>query len=157
MMGLLEYVLFQYKRRVTDCLNNPQGGSEESKALAEAQVKLEELQKAAADLQVQLALQREEEAKATAAHNSLLAAEAEATAAANEFQRQEDEHKKKISSLEAKSTDASIGTVSRNKAVQELAQAKGEDPLPLRRAKITQVCHCHTNYPSIHFILSFLR
>jgi DNA repair exonuclease SbcCD ATPase subunit len=138
MMGLLEYLLFQYRRRVTDCLNNAQGGSEESKALAAAQVKLEELQKAAADLQVQLAQQREDEAKAKAAHASLVVAEEEARAASAEFQRQEDEYKAKIAALEAKTQDANLGTVSRNKAVQELAQLKGADPLPLRRAKITQ-------------------
>jgi len=43
-----------------------------------------------------------------------------------------------VAKLEAKSTDANLGTVARNKAVQELAQLKGSDPLPLRRAKITQ-------------------
>jgi len=32
----------------------------------------------------------------------------------------------------------SLGAVARNKAVQELAQLRGQDPLPLRKAKITQ-------------------
>jgi colicin import membrane protein len=59
-------------------------------------------------------------------------------AAAAELQRQEDDYKKKCSDLDAKTKDQSTGTVSRNKAVQELAQLKGQDPLPLRKAKITQ-------------------
>ena len=78
------------------------------------------------------------------------------SAAAQEFQKQEDDYKKQvcligmdvcvtrhlsskqIATLDAKTKDQSIGQVSRNKAVQELAQLKGQDPLPLRRAKITQ-------------------
>jgi len=152
MMGLLEYLLFYYRKRVTDCLNNPQGGSEESKAVQEAQTKLDELNAAVIELQAQLVQQRETEAKAKsaeaaavdaetkakAAEDALRAAEAEARAAADEFKRQEDDFKAKIAALEAKSQDPNIGTVSRNKAVQELAQLKGSDPLPLRRAKITQ-------------------
>jgi len=123
-MALLEYLLFVFRRRVTDCLNNPQGGGEESKQLAEAQAKLEELLKAVEECQ-----KAEAQAKA---------AEAEAKAAAAEFHRQEEEYKDAIAKLEAKSTDAALGQVARNKAVQELAQLKGTDPLPLRRAKITQ-------------------
>ncbi len=40
--------------------------------------------------------------------------------------------------LERKSTDPASSTVTRNKAAAELAQLKQENPLPLRRAKITQ-------------------
>jgi chromosome segregation ATPase len=146
MMALLEYLLFKFRRMVTACLNNPQGGGpEEQKALAEAQRQVEELNKALADLTVQLGVQREAEAaaksaesKAKAAEAILKAAEAEAKAAQAEFQKQEDDYKKQISSLEAKTKNESIGMVARNKAVQELAQLKGQDPLPLRRAKITQ-------------------
>ncbi len=50
----------------------------------------------------------------------------------------EDDYKKKIADLDGKTKDMSLGAVARNKAVQELAQLKGQDPLPLRRAKITQ-------------------
>lgn len=38
--------------------------------------------------------------------------------------------------MEAKSKEGTL--VQKNKAVQELAQLKAEDPLPLRKAKITQ-------------------
>jgi len=152
-MALLEFLLFQYKRGVKACLTNPQGGGpEEQKALAEAQAKLEALQRAAEDLQVQLERQKKAEAAAkdaeaqakaaedlaVAAHNKLLAAEEEAKAAAAELQRQEDDFKNKCSALDAKTKDQSTGQVARNKAVQELAQLKGQDPLPLRKAKITQ-------------------
>merc|ERR1712137_427004 len=44
----------------------------------------------------------------------------------------------KKSELERKGNDESIGLVTRNKAKNELAQLLAEDPLPLKRAKITQ-------------------
>jgi hypothetical protein len=40
--------------------------------------------------------------------------------------------------LEAKTKDPNASTVAKSKAANELAQLKGEDPLPLRKAKITQ-------------------
>jgi chromosome segregation ATPase len=58
--------------------------------------------------------------------------------AVDELKKQEDEYNKKISDLTAKSTDTSATLVNRNKAAAELAQLKSEDPLPLRKAKITQ-------------------
>jgi hypothetical protein len=109
---------------VTECLNNPQGGGEETKQLIEAQAKLEELLKAA------------EEART--AEDKAKAAEVEAKAAAAELHRQEEEFKNQVTTLEAKSTNMSLGQVARNMAVQDLAALKGSDPLPLRRAKITQ-------------------
>jgi len=62
----------------------------------------------------------------------------ELQAAVDELKKQEDEYNKKINDLTAKSTDASASMVNRSKAANELAQVKAEDPLPLRKAKITQ-------------------
>lgn len=68
-----------------------------------------------------------------------------ATAADNEnkrcladLHREEDEFNGKIAKFEAISTDPSLGVVKKNIAVNQLAQLKAEDPLPLRRAKISQ-------------------
>jgi len=65
-------------------------------------------------------------------------AEDEARAADAELKRQQDELAAKMADLEGKSKNQSLGAVARNKAVQELAQLRGQDPLPLRKAKITQ-------------------
>jgi chromosome segregation ATPase len=62
----------------------------------------------------------------------------ELQAAVDELKKQEDEYNGKINDLTKKSTDSSVSMVNRNKAANELAQLKGEDPLPLRKAKITQ-------------------
>jgi len=126
MMALVEYLLFKYKKLVTPCVNNPQGSldKEAQAQLEAAQAKVDELTKAVAD-------EQEAEAK-------VKAAEAEARAADAELKRQQDELNNKMAELDAKTKNQSLGQVARNKAVQELAQLRGQDPLPLRRAKITQ-------------------
>jgi uncharacterized membrane protein len=52
-------------------------------------------------------------------------------------QAQEDARNKKTEELKAKGEDQNLGVVARNKAKNELAQHLAEDPLPLRKAKIT--------------------
>jgi len=64
--------------------------------------------------------------------------EAALQAAVNDLQAQETAHKNAIATLEAKANDASSSDVKRGMAVNELAQLKSKDPLPLSKAKITQ-------------------
>jgi len=59
----------------------------------------------------------------------------EAKAAAEEVRKEQKIYDDKTSSLQAKTTQG--GVVSMNRAKAELAQHLAEDPLPLRRAKIT--------------------
>jgi len=65
-------------------------------------------------------------------------AEDELRAAVEDLKKQEEESKSKKDALRAKTTDGSLSTVQKSKAVNELAQLESEDPLPLRKAKITQ-------------------
>jgi len=65
-------------------------------------------------------------------------AEDENKAALDELHKQEKEYNQKVDDLTAKSNDSSLSTVQKNKAANELQQLKGEDPLPLRKAKINQ-------------------
>jgi len=71
-------------------------------------------------------------AKSTA--DAAAAAAAEQQAAVDDLKSQEDAHAAKTKELEAK---AEAGGVSGMKAKNELAQHLAEDPLPLRKAKIT--------------------
>merc|ERR1712000_631022 len=71
-------------------------------------------------------VEREQEAKA---------AQDELEAALAEVKAQEDAYNSKTEDLKKKSETG--GVVSRNKAANELAQHLAEDPLPLRKAKIT--------------------
>lgn len=65
----------------------------------------------------------------------LIEAKKELEAALAEVKAQEDAYNAKTAELTKKSEEG--GVVSRNKAKNELAQHLSEDPLPLRRAKIT--------------------
>lgn len=129
-----------------------QASGEAAKALAlaeksaeEAKVALEKSNKAATDaaeFQAASEKQAEEAKEATALQEKVLAdaeaAKAEVKAGAEALEAQEKEYNDKITKLEAKSTDSSLSTVKRGSYVAKLAALKSEDPLPLRKAKITQ-------------------
>jgi len=66
------------------------------------------------------------------------AAVAENEKALEELHAQEKAYQDKKEALEKTKNDMSIGVVKRNKAANELDQLLGEDPLPLRKAKINQ-------------------
>jgi chromosome segregation ATPase len=155
-MAMLEYLLFRYKKGVAEFVARPQGDN--TKELEKAEAMLAEVQQAfdeatrtadEAKKSAEIARKRAEEAAAAAAEAAARAAEAaaraaEAAAAADEqraalaeVQSQEDARNNKTKELTAKSEDQSIGLVTRNKAKNELAQHLAEDPLPLRKAKIT--------------------
>jgi DNA repair exonuclease SbcCD ATPase subunit len=104
---------------------------EQKKALAEQKQALEE-QKAAEEKQ-QKALEEQKKAE-----DAVRKSEAELRAAVDDLKNQEDSYHNAIKTLETKSNDESASTVAKSKAKAELAQLKQEDPLPLRKAKITQ-------------------
>jgi len=66
----------------------------------------------------------------------LRAAKAELDAALNELKAQEDAFNSSTAKLQRLSKEGTL--VSKNKAKNELAQHLSSDPLPLRKAKITQ-------------------
>eukprot|EP01105_Mastigella_eilhardi_P009929 TRINITY_DN232_c0_g1_i1.p2 TRINITY_DN232_c0_g1~~TRINITY_DN232_c0_g1_i1.p2 ORF type:complete len:353 (-),score=153.21 TRINITY_DN232_c0_g1_i1:74-1111(-) len=151
-LALVEYMLVKFNPdcSLKDLLTNPQG---DNKAEVDAaQQKLNAVQESLRQLEEKLENQRkavvaqkeaEENARLSlanqkAAEEQVKKAEAENQAAVDELHMQEQTYQDKISTLEAKANDASATTVSRSRAANELAQVKGEDPLPLRKAKITQ-------------------
>jgi chromosome segregation ATPase len=127
-MSLLEYLLWRYKKSVTQVENAPQGDNQAQ--VEAAQRKFDELSKASAETAAALEAQKREEAE-------LKVAEVELAAADKELKAQQEAYDTKIRTLEAASTDSTKGVVSRNKAANELSQVRAEDPLPLRKAKIT--------------------
>jgi len=97
-----------------------------------------ELAKAQALLDAVMAAFKEAEAKAQEARTleaPFKAAQEEVERALAEVKAEEDAYNGKID--DAKRRSESGGVVQRNKAANELAQLKAEDPLPLRKAKIT--------------------
>ena len=65
------------------------------------------------------------------------AAEKELQAVVNEITKQEEARAKKIAKLK-KTSETSSSVVAKGKAFQEMKALEGEDPLPLRKAKLTQ-------------------
>jgi len=128
-MALLEYLCFKYDKTVKAAVDAPQGGNEDE--INQAQAKLQAVQYALEEQQQALAAQKAQEEK-------VKKAEAELRAAIDDLKQQEDAFNLKKQTLKTKSEDMSGSTVARNKAANELAQLLGEDPLPLRKAKLTQ-------------------
>jgi DNA repair exonuclease SbcCD ATPase subunit len=126
---LVHILIFKFKIDWHKLVNATQGDNR--KELEEAQRKLDEVQAAfkAAEEKAQEAKKKEAEAKA---------AQKELEVALAELKAQEDAFNNRTKELTTKSEDTSVGVVTRNKAKAELAQHLSSDPLPLRRAKITQ-------------------
>ncbi|KAL6066290.1 hypothetical protein QOT17_009710 [Balamuthia mandrillaris] len=110
---LAHFLLFKYNINYRDLVNAPQGSLSPTE-LAKAQKMVEDAQ---------------------AACEAAQAREAELRAAERELKAQEDAYNRKTEELTRASETG--GAVSKNKAKAELAQHLAEDPLPLRRAKIT--------------------
>jgi len=128
---LAHYLIARYKADWHHLVNASQGDNQEE--IAKAQRMLEAAQKACRDAEVAAreAAQREAEAKA---------AKEELERALAELKAQEDAYNNKTAELKRKSEEGTI--VQKNKAKNELAQHLGEDPLPLRRAKLnTEAAH----------------
>eukprot|EP00727_Mastigamoeba_balamuthi_P011519 m51a1_g6990 hypothetical protein (291) ;mRNA; r:157614-158964 len=113
-MSVLEYLVWHFKKGIDETVDSPQGTSPE---LEEAQRALRKVQTAIED-----ARRLEEELRVAVA----------------DLKKQEEAYANRVRLLEEKANDASASTVARSRAANELAQVKGEDPLPLRKAKLTQ-------------------
>ena len=98
--------------------------AELTEAVAATQAAVAELEAAAAELQT--------------AEDTLHAAETELEEAIAALDAESEAYHGAIATAEAKANDDSLGVVTRNRAAAELSQLKAEDPLPLRKAKITQ-------------------
>lgn len=115
---LTHYLIMKYNVDWHDLVNAVLGDMEE---IRKAQQKLDEVQAALREAE-----QREQESKQ---------AKRELDAALKDVKDQEDARNNKTAELHRKSEEG--GLVSRNRAKAELAQHLAEDPLPLRKAKIT--------------------
>jgi len=72
------------------------------------------------------------------AEEAVRKSEDELRIAVDDLKRQEDEYHSKIKALETEINDENTKSFNRSKAANLLAQLKNEDPMPLRKAKITQ-------------------
>jgi len=135
-MSLIEYLLWKKKKTVEEVENAAQGDNQEE--IERCQAEIAKVQAAMEALQIKLDAQKAAFAEAKAAADKMRDAEAELQAAVDEFKAQEAAYLGKIKELEAIVADPSTSGMKKAKASNECAQLKAEDPLPLRRAKITQ-------------------
>jgi len=143
-MCVSEYLLARYKKTPKELADAPQGIADPA-ALNAAKARLEAVSQALAECQASYETATTAEAKAKkalseakVAEDALVAAEAELKTSVDELHKVEKEYQDKLASLKKIADDESAGAVKRNKAKNELAQLQAEDPLPLRKAKITQ-------------------
>jgi hypothetical protein len=137
-MAMSEYLLGKFQKKPEELINAPQGGQAEAS-------KLEAAKKAVADAASALtqAVAREEASIKAAkdAEKALWASEAakqELAAAVAELEAQEKALADKKAGYQAKIDDPNLSAMKKGTAKNELAQLESEDPLPLRKAKITQ-------------------
>ena len=154
-MSLTEYLMYCYKKDAVQVCTCPQGENKEGIAkaqamVAQAQAAVEEcVAKFEAAKKIEAAAaEAEADAKAKAAEAAAKAAdaeekariasaaEAEQQAALDALNAEEKAYNDKIAALTAKTQTGS--SFQKSLAANELAQLKSEDPLPLRKAKITQ-------------------
>lgn len=143
-MALTEYLLDKYKKSPQAVVDAPQGDLDpaELKAAQDACDNAVAALSFASDEVAAAAAAKVAAAKAvTAAEEAeaeVRAAEAELQASIDEITQLEEEKKAYLDKRQAIMDDPNAGNVKKGKAASEKAQAEGEDPLPLRKAKITQ-------------------
>jgi len=128
-MALLEFLAFQFGKTVKEVVEAPQG--QNAALIREAATKLDTVQAALAEVLKALETNK-------AAEESFKKAEVELKVAVNDLHSQETAFQGQIDALEAKINDPNGAAFQKNKAAAELAQLKSENPLPLRKAKISQ-------------------
>jgi len=126
LVPLVHFLLFKFEGADWRYLVNTAGDN--SKELAEAQRLLDEVCAAFKEVEEKANYARQQEAP-------FKAAQEEVEAALSEVKAQEDARNSRTEELKRKSTQG--GAVAQNKAKAELAVHLAEDPLPLRKAKIT--------------------
>jgi len=135
-MSMVEFLAWQYKKQPSMVAAAPQGDN--AAAVAAAQKKMESVQKAMEEVRLAMENLKKQEARLAEEEKTLAKLKAELEAAIAELKAQQEAYDTKLASLDAIANDESASTVKKSKASNEAAQMRAEDPLPLRRAKITQ-------------------
>lgn len=114
-MCITEYLVYKYGKNGKDTVNSPQGGGDP-----------EEFKKGKALFN-----------QAKDALNEAIRQQQETDEACKRLEKEEKDYNDKIMKLETKVSDKRLSAAKLGKYKNELAQLKGEDPLPLRKAQLT--------------------
>ena len=133
LVPITHILIFKFKVDWKELVNRTQGDNrEEMEAAQKLLNEVQSLFKNAESTQRE-ALQKEAEAREAEA--PFKQAQEELESALADVKKEEDAYNGKINDAKKRSEEG--GVVSRNKAKAELAQLQAEDPLPLRKSKIT--------------------
>ena len=139
LVSLLNFLIFNFKLDFRKLVNTVSGLDEDADLkIQEAQDKMDEAQE---KLDACVAAEAEAAAAADKAAKALKEqqeAEAEVKAGLEAIEAEESKKAKLMAKLKARSEDDNLGVVKKGKAFQEYKKLEGEDPLPLREAKIKQ-------------------
>jgi len=127
------YLMWKYNLKASEVASAPQGSNPEE--LEQAQRMLEAVLQAYREVERLAAEAKQKEAEALEAERPFKVAQDELNAAIANMKAQEEAYANRTNELKAKSETG--GAVQKNKAKAELEIHLKEDPLPLRKAKIT--------------------
>eukprot|EP00040_Diaphanoeca_grandis_P022465 m.120700 g.120700 ORF g.120700 m.120700 type:complete len:704 (-) comp28825_c0_seq1:138-2249(-) len=162
-MALIEYLTYHFKKGVTEVIESNQGKASELEGanyvinqvlemLPQIETKIASQKQALQDQLTALVQTRAAKVAVAEAYERQLQAEAdleqalimldasklELQKAVDALRAEEQAVADKIVELEAKALDMTLGAVARGMAANQLMSLRNEDPLPLRKAKITQ-------------------
>jgi len=128
-MALLEFLAFYYGKTPRQVVEAPQG--QNAAKIREAADKLETVQTSLVEQNAAFETQK-------TAEETLKKAEKELHVAVNDLQSQESAFNKQLSDLETIMGNPDAASFQKSKAAAQHSQLKSENPLPLRKAKISQ-------------------
>lgn len=139
LVSLLNFFIFNYQLDFHKLVNTVSGLDEDAEMkIAQAQEKLDEAQAALAACEKAADEAAKSAAEAAKALGEQKEAEAEVKAGLEAIEAEEAKKAAQLAKLKAQSEDESLSVVKKGKAFQEFKKLEGEDPLPLREAKIKQ-------------------
>lgn len=162
-MALVEYLMFVFRKQGTEVVDAQQGKAQEAQACQdiidkclamlpeieanlhaqkearqEVAAALAEAKSAKAEAEAALTVQVDAEAAVREALSLVEAARDELQQAVDECRRQEQAREDEMARLRDVVEDAGTGIVAKGRAHNKLHELRNNDPLPLRKAKITQ-------------------
>jgi len=139
-LSLTEFLVDKYKKNIVDVIEAPQGGQAAQEALDRATKKVDDAVEKMNEASEAATKAAESSAEAKTAEEVSKASTDACQQASEAVEAQEEKRNKKLTKLRNKveNKDGRLSQMKVNTARNELAQLEDEDPLPLRKAKLTQ-------------------
>jgi len=139
-LSLTEYLVDKYGKKIVDVIEAPQGGQAAQDALDRATKKVDDAVEKMNEASEAASKAAESSAEASRSEEEAKAATEACQEASDAVEAQEEKRNKALEKLRTKveNKDGRLSKMKVATARNELAQLEDEDPLPLRKAKLTQ-------------------